>query len=424
MAEIPRNVRPYYEVSLKIGEADFSRNLMRVTILSSVSNPYQSVSLLLLADNRILIRKGLFGKDDIELTIQKTEVDSSPSETIKLDLVIVSQKVPLSAKHSKPDEIDDNETITLITMIKEPFVTMSTTVNMLFDESKRLTPLEMVTEIINTYLPGISTSIKEDNKNTEIPYQFIIPPMTLIDALKYIDGSSPDLFNMYGPGLGIFKGPMFFMDRFTLDGHEFCLWDLGSLSKGKEEYSVYQLAQGSSTDDIIKDIAKDSNKFITFGGINHVYRGNQDLLLSSYENRFLSKSLNELSIWRTLTLDDVFKYAIGDRGTSLDMNEINKQRLKFNTIGEVGMENSDNPYIARLSRKISTLSEIELVIQKNIIIEHLSKVGVPIFIDPQTEDYKKLGGKYIVSGSQIHLKRETDRWVCIATIKAFRGNLE
>lgn len=425
MADIPRNIRPYYEITVEIGDEDFSRNLMKVTLLSSIRNPYQSVILTLIADNKLMIRKNIFGKEDIKLTIQKLEIDQSVSETISLNLITINQKLPLSLKHNSPEEFETNEVVVLTNVIKETYIDMTTTVNMLFDESKRLTPIEMVEELSSTFLPELETNIISNNKNKEPPYQFIVPPMSFINSIKYIDGSSMEISNEYGPGLGIFKGPMFFTCRFELGGdYKFCLWDLGKIAEGKEEYTVYQIALGGISDDVLKSAGESKNKFITIGRMNYTYRGNQDIMLAGYTNKFLSKPVNELYSWKTLDMDSIFTDNSIKDGGELFVNDAIKDKLNFNTIYEVGSETSDTPYISRLSRKVSTLSEIEFSIQRDIVIELLSRVGVPIYIDPQVEDYKKLGGKYIVSMSKIDILRETDQWKATAIIRAFRGNLE
>ena len=425
MSDTPRNIRPFYEIVVEIGGEDFSQNLTKISIMSSIRNPYQSIILTLMADNKLMIRKNLFGKEDIKLKIQKLEIDNSVSETVELNLITVNQKVPLSLKHSDPLNIDELETIVLTNIVKEPYTYMSTTVNMLFDESKRLSPIDMVSEISKTFMPDMAVNIIDNNKNEEPPYQFIVPPMSFINSIKYIDGSFKEISDTYGTGLGIFNGPMFFTCRFELDDkHKFCMWDLGKMAEGKEEYTVYQISLGGIDENVAKDISSDKNKFMTIGRMNYVYRGNQDVMLSSYTNKFLSKPSNELYSWKTITMDEVFEENSIKDGGSLDINDLIKKRLSFITIGEVGLEESDVPYRARMSRRISTLSEIEFSIQRDVILELLTRVGVPVYIDPQVEDYKKLGGKYIVSSSKIDIVRETDRWTATALIRAFRSNLE
>ena len=80
--EIYRNIRPYYTIRCIIGEMDFSNNLMGITIMNSISVPYPSIILNLIVDSKMLVRKDLFGKDDVELTIQLMTEDNTPTETI------------------------------------------------------------------------------------------------------------------------------------------------------------------------------------------------------------------------------------------------------------------------------------------------------------------------------------------------------
>jgi len=408
-----------------IGEVDFSSNLMGISIMNSINVPYPSIILSLIVDSKILVRKDLFGKDDIELSIQLMGEDVTPMETIVLTLITIKQDIPLSVK----DSIDkggnqEQDSIVLTNVIKDPYLQMTTTVNKLFDESRQLTPLGMVEEIISKFLPGMKTDIKQDNINPEPVYQYIVQPMQFMNSVKYIDGSNEDIVNKYGPGLGIFSGPMFSNCRWDLDGDTYCLWDLKSILKKKAEYKISHLASGGDDDKIMELSGVTPDNFYTTDTVKNIYRGNQDTMMINYTNKYLSKPIDALCEWKELTIDDVFDTnSIKDKGDLL-INESLKEGITYRTVGEVGQEYSDIPYRARLSRKLSALSEIEFGVHRNLSLEKLSRVGIPIEFSPQTVDYVELGGKYIASATKIEFKKETDSWVCRASIRAFRGNLK
>lgn len=424
--EIYRNNRPYYTISCVIGDIDFSSNLMSITIMNSISVPYPSIILSLVVDSKILVRKDLFGKEDVELTIQLMTEDSTPTETIELTLITIKQDVPLSPK----DNIDvggsqEQDSIVLTNIIKDPYLQMTTTVNRLFDESKQLTPIGMVEDIISTFLSGMDTDIKQDNINSETVYQYIVQPMPFINAVKYIDGSDVNVVKKYGSGLGLFAGPMFSNCRWELGGgNTYCLWDLKSILKKSAEYTISHLALGGNDDEIMEEAGVTPDKFYTTDTVKNVYRGNQDLMMINYTNKFLSKPIDSLYEWKDLTLDNVFDVnSIKDKGKIL-INDSLKDGVTYHTNDEVGHEYSDIPYRARISRKLSALSEIEFTVHRNLSLEKLSRVGVPIEFAPQTVDYMELGGKYIASASKIEFKRETDSWVCRVSTRAFRGNFK
>jgi len=425
---VDRKIRPYYSISCVIrheeGDVDLTSNLVSVSIISSVNAPYQSVITSFIVDSQILVRKDLFGKYDMSLEIQLMTEEVAPTESFKLELITVRQDVPMSLKSMSEQGVQAQEILTVVNVVKNPYIQMSTTVNRLFDESHRKTPIEMVQDVVTNFLPDTNTNIITNNNNTERIFQFIIPSMTFIDAIKYIDGSDPNIVEKYGPGVGIFNGPMFFTNRFELDGsNTFCLWDLGKISSGSVEYKVYQLSLGGKDNEIMEEAGVKEDIFYTRNSVNHIYRGNQDIIYHNYINKFVSKPSNNLYEIVDVSMEDIFENSVHDGG-DLNINEVLENVYTYRTIGEVGLETSDSPYVARLSRKISSLSEIEIYIDRNLALNKLSRVGIPLEFIPQSEDYVDIGGRYVVNSSKINFTREADAWVCKVRIRSARGNLK
>lgn len=428
MADISRNIRPYYSLSCTIRDEDedidLSQNLMSVTIISSINAPYQTVITSFLIDSKILVRKNIFGKGDMVLEIQLMTEGVTPTESTKLELVTIRQDAPLSMKDPGELGIEVQDVLTVVNVVKSPYIQMSTMVNKLFDESHQKTPIEMIESVVTDFLPDINTNIITDNSNTERIYQYIVHPMNFIDAVKYIDGSDMEIVEKYGPGVGIFNGPLFFTDRFEIDGTDtFCMWDLSYMMSGDIEYTVYQLALGGDDTDIMEKAGVENDVFYTRNDISHIYRGNQDIITNNYTNKFLSKPSNELYEQIELSMDEVFNNSVKSGG-EININESLKDNYCHKNILEVGLETSNAPYMARMSRKISSLSEIEIYMDRNLSIEKLSRVGIPIEFIPRTADYVDIGGRYIVNSSRINFSRETDSWVCRTRIRSARANLK
>jgi len=426
--DVNRNIRPYYSLICTVKhedeEIDLSQNLMNVAIVSSINSPYQTVITSFLIDSKIMVRKDLFGKGNMSLEIQLMTDEVIPTEHIKLDLITIRQDAPLSIKNPGDVGLEVQDVLTVVNVVKQPYIQMSANVNKLYDESHKKSPIEIVEDVITDFLPDMNTNIISGNNNTEKLYQFIIPPVDLITAIKYIDGSDIEIVEKFGPGVGIYNGPMFFTNRFEADGtNTFCMWDLGKIMSGEVEYTIYQLALGGDDSDIMEKAGVENDVFYTRNDINHIYRGNQDIIVNNYTNKFLSKPSNDLYELIDLSMDDVFENSVKD-GPELDINESLKDIYKYHNILEVGLETSNVPYMARMSRKISSLSEIELFIDRNLSIGKLSRVGVPINFIPRTADYVDIGGRYIVSSSRINFGRETDSWVCRVRIKSSRSNLK
>jgi hypothetical protein len=163
--------------------------------------------------------------------------------------------------------------------------------------------------------------------------------------------------------------------------------------------------------------------FYTINNVNHIYRGNQDIMTYGYINKFLSKPSDDLYSLVELSMDDIFDENAVKDGNVLNINKSLKTKTNYHT-SEVGLEIADSPYRSRLSRKVSALSEIELHVDRNLALSQLSKVGVPMKFIPQSQDYIDAGGKYLVNSSRILFSREADSWVCRVRVRAARGNLK
>jgi len=407
-----------------IGEYDFSSNLMKVDIINGIGNPYSTILLTLMVDSKLIARHGIFGKDDIILTIELMAERITPTETIEMTLMNIKQSLPLPIKDAgdKNNYNEEQNIMILTTVPKQPCIQMNTTVNKLFDESKLKSPISMIEEIISEFLPDMEIDIKKDGENTELPYQFIVPPMSFMSAIKFIDGSDEEIKKNYGPGLGLYLGPMFFTNRIEEGGkNKLCIWNLNKIINKKPEYVIHQLALGSDSK-IFESAGREADKFYTYNDIKSIYRGNQDILTYGYNKKFLSKPVDFLYEWIDLSTDDILSKSVST-GNILVHDDI-KDICRYHTIEEVGFEYEKNPYISRYSRSISSCFEIEYHLDRNLTLLPLSRVGVPIEVVPESLDYTELGGKYIASASKISLTRETDSWVAKVSNRAFRSNIK
>jgi len=289
---------------------------------------------------------------------------------------------------------------------------MTTTVNKLFDETRQLTTLEVVQEVQNEFISNINPAIQKENENSTPCEQVIVPPMTFVDFLRYMDKN-----------FGLFSGPAFFHTRF--EDNTFCLWDLKkALTLQEPSYTVYQLTEtGKSLDEKTAETEDDPSKFYTID-INTWYSGNEDIMVNSYNTKFNSKPLDDLHIWKNFSMGDIFSSNAVISGGKLNVNEIVKEGTGYENINEIGNFYDDNIYLSRLSRRISSMYEIQFLLHRKLRIIRLARVGVPIEVIPLSTELVNFRGKYIVNTSNIAFElNDTATWECQATIRAFRGNL-
>lgn len=417
------NTRPYYTITAKMGDWDLSNHLQKITVITSIFSPFQNVVLEFKINTKDAVLFDLLGKEDFDISIKLMTEDVIEQEDIQLTLVPIKNEIQMSRvdKSEQPHPFSDN--IAFITIPKQPFKYMSTTVNRLFDNTSKKNPIEMVEDLISTFLPSMKTEIKKENINKEQITQFIVPPMTFMNAMRYIDGTDSNIQNKFGNGLSIFKGPMFFQCRFDED--TFGLWDLSKIIKMGPEYTIHHLTAGGNDSDIMKNSGLDGNEYYTSDPIKCINRGTQDLIKSSYEINYLSKPIDTLYKWHNFNIKDVFSESSINDGTDIYYHDVIKDRKEYHSFAEVGYEYSDVLYKNRIAKKLSGMSEIQFSMNRNLILTKLAKVGIPIKIEPHTDAYIDFRGKYIVSGSKIQIDRsDSDSWVCVSTIRALRGNLK
>jgi len=406
----------YYRINCVVGDIDISNNISEINIVNSINVPYQTFLLTFDIDLKSVSVYDIFGKNDIILSITWTTEDRKPVETTEFTLIALKSNAPIEIHGTIEPSHPTQERVTFVCVTKEPFQFMTTTVNKLFQSN--ILPIEMIKSIISDFVSSITLNINETNKNNEAYIQYIVPPMSLIDCIRYIDGSDNKIKDMYGEGVGVYNGPLFFQCRHD---NVFCMWDLSQ--QRNIAYKVYQLSQGESDSDIMEETGY-GDTFYTQSTINHVGRGTLDTAQTAFENKFLSKPINKLYSWVNLSSEDVFSSNAVAENKTMYHHLNSGDRVNYHTINEIGNEENEAIFKSRIARKISSMSEIEFTLDRNLKIENLLKVGIAIQLKPRVVQYIHFDGNYIVSSSMLTFKkRDTVLWVCNAKIRAFRGDL-
>lgn len=424
MADIPvRSIRPYYTIMCTIGDTDISPYLQRIFISNSILLPYQNVIIQYTFDPSIVISERLDGEKDIHLSIVLTTEDTTFKKSIELDLLNAKMIYPMN-NESGGEQHPESSVFTLTCVIKDPFTFMNTAINTLFDRTKKLTPVEMVEQTISKFVPEMKTKILKDNQNEDFIRQFVVPPMTFTNFVRFLDGHDDQLIEQFGNGVGIYNGPMFF--QCIYDENTFCMWDLGKIINSAPEYVVYQLALGADDSKIMSVAGTDDKHFYSRSKVTTKDSSNQNIMKNASETNYILKPMDTLYKKQTFKSEDVFsEQSASTTGSSLVMNKtIQKSRINYKSLGESGNEDSTAVFTSRLSRSFSNMSEIQFNLDRNLAIEKLTRVGIPILFEPQIVEYMPYQGTYITDMSVISFnKADTDTWVCNATIRAFRGNL-
>jgi len=426
-------IKPYYIVIVETKELDLSHLLLKLELAGSIMTPYQTVILTMMMDSKDMITDDLFGKKDLTVTIQNMAgEDATPLETIKFDLITVKVDLPLTQKPAKStgdggkvDMGPDNERsaqVTFTCIIKDCFNHMTKVVNKLYDESTLKKPLEIVEDIAKTFNPDMKLDIKNENENVYLLPQFIIPPMTFMNFIKYLDGSNPELVEAYGRGPGIFDGPMFFQCEW--EENTFHLWDLGSMVKQAPTLTFFQVSGGTNIDEITAETDTADDKFIITDSIKFKNSNNQDIMVNAYKQIYRSNPSDTLYTEFEVTADQAFDKAINDGKDGLYFNETLKDRIVYRLSNEPGWDDDETFAYATWSRKYSSMTELEFKIDRKLALTKLIKVGVTLEFVSQTTEYNDMQGKYIVSSSHLNLQKKGELWTPDITIKAIRSNMK
>lgn len=419
----PRNLRPYYSLKILSGNLDLSMNLMKVRIGGSVIMPYQSISLEFILNSANMVLDKLFGQNDLTLTITEMTEDRTPRDVKEIKLFMIHSNIPLHTAPKDPNQQHPaNVPITLLCLPKNPFIGMTTPVNKVYDETRSLTPVQVVQDIFNTFCKGLTSDIRTTNQNKYIIPQLIIKGMNFVDCVRYLDGSDARTTEKFGQGFGLYNGPMFFSSSF--DGNKFSMWDLKSRMNDSPEYIVYHFAEGLNDDKIMEIVGSDNTHFYTYGNLDNVHKLNRNLMKSGYNYKFMSKPMDSFFNWMDVSAASVYQENTPTYKNST-MNYLH-DAVKSRTVflpPTTGTDNSDSFLRSKISKDFLDASEIRFTIPKQFALDKLLMVGVPIEIRPQLLEYAEYMGKYIVKSCDIELIREGDSWLAGVGVIATRGNV-
>jgi len=406
--------------------------IQRVEVFASLRTPYHSVKIQLLCNARVWAANQVYGRDDYSLLIIKMTEDQHPEAPVFLSLTCIHTDLPLTFKGqgTKNNDPYSMDPVTIYCIVNSTFTLMNTPVNKWISEKTPVTPMEAVDILIANFLqpdPTLRVLIDKSNQNEEKLPQLIIPPMSFVDALRFLDQS-----------FGLFSGPAFYFAMFPLSKTDpkpmekktLYIHDLSTQIKKSEMWKLYVLGMDGNASKEISEELKRDDRFYTFDTIQHIFTGNEDVLLQGGKNVVISKPTNKLYKYTEMSIDDLKMSGLWDGPPSFEEAALTSKRTVFRNKNVSGTNDGNAFITSQLSRRMSGSSEIQFTIFRNITLKHLLKIGVPVEIDPQVEEYQMYRGKYIVSGSRIIFDKTSgggtkhgDYWTITAEMRAIRSNL-
>jgi hypothetical protein len=397
-----------YDFQLFIKDRDYTPDLQRVSIATSITAPWQTIIFDFFIDANDMILDRIYGQDPIKLNIRLLGSNGIPIEQIELDLMYVDSNYDLIMKSTNPQkDMKDRSKVEVITVCRKPFQTMTTIVNSLYYDSDIQSVINnLVDKRIST---GASLNYDGQGGNPEKIDQILIPPTTFHQAIRYLDHY-----------FGVYNGLMGF----------FCLWDntiyLKNLTKKpstSHTFTIHQLTTDAKERDIVTAPA-DGKTFYTYKNVETSYMGNSIIAVTAPTAKFIVKPKDTLS--HTIDIDMnsfATQYGIIAKNKKIffDNEAIgsNRQRV-YNE--HTGYEKTESFINANLSKEIAEMSLIYISLNsKNVSLLNLMHVGESVKFNSKVSDYVQLTGKYILKSSELSFERLRE-WEVYADLNLIRTN--
>jgi len=425
---------PYYDIGCYSGNYDYDLTncLRKIVFIGSINTPYFGVIIDFLTDPKDMILNSLFGNSDLVLTISFHAEDKTILEANQFKLMTLKTEMSVPIPIIKDKKSIVTTTVRTYNVPHVSFSRMNSSVSKVF---KDITiPAAMVKSIIDdfTWISKNSTDLSlQKGGNPNFIQQFLIPPMTFINAIKYIHGTDRDIVERYGPGVGLFSGVMF--AGCQLIDNTFCLWDLKEKIKDAPEYKLFMLTGGADNDKILENAGKTS--FPIRQPVIHMNKTNQNVAIAGTSNIFITKPLDNLEGYSETDIDSLFeKNGLKSGSGKVSYNPALDTRVNYHTYisgsydldGEGKVEKGDSTSLhAGISEKIAENSEFIIKLDRNLRLNKLSRIGIPVSFDTQTSELSDFHGNYIVGSVKIVFvgRGGVMGWVNNTTLKIFRGNL-
>lgn len=400
-----------YDFILRIGEKDYSTDLVRVEIRSTINTPYQHIFLDIFIDSREILINDLFGQQPIKLVIKligKEKGGYAPD--LNFDLMFIDVEGDYAPSEQSFETDQEERTVTRFkTVCLSSYQTMSTMVNEIYFNKK---PYDIISNLISKYTFADLKYDTEGRSSLAID-QFLIPPTTIYNVIKYLDRT-----------YGIFEGPVAIHTSYD---NKLMIQNLNKKPNKAQLFTLYLLATNKSAPNEALTPKQAAKTFYTKDAVINSYKGNAVFTIQAPSIKYLVKPRNELIRTIDINLEEFSKkYGIIEK---------NNPKIFYNKEGirtdyRIGIEkdqtgyDKDETFIrSNLSQNISDMSmTIATIDGGNLPVLNLMSVGEHVKINSQVNEHMKLSGSYILKGSDIQFIKAT-AWESFARLYMTRTNI-
>lgn len=399
-----------YDFTLRIGENDYSADLVRVEIRSAVTLPYQHVLLDIYMDSRDILSEELFGQQPLKLIIElKGKEPGGYANDINFDLMYINIEGEFApSQQSYLTDQWERSIVRLKTVCSKPYQTMSKMVNNIYFNS---TPHTIITDLI-----GNTAEVNYDplGQSKLAIDQLLIPPTTIYRVVKYLNQT-----------YGVFDGPLGFHCSYD---NKVKVQNLTSKIKSAQKFTLYLIATDrKNEEDVYKgNDDEETSFFYTKSAVNSAYQGNSIFAAAAPTRRYIVKPSNSLYQNIDINLESFAKkYGVIEKNNpSIYYNKetiSTSKRISYHK-DQTGYDTDQTFINANLSPQLVDMSTLSADINGNLPVLNLMEVGEHIKVISHVDNHLKLGGAYILKGSDI-LFMKAKSWEAAAKIFLSRTNI-
>jgi len=397
-----------YDFTFRIGEKDFSTDLVRVEIRSSVTMPYQHIFLEVYMDPQSILIDSLFGQQEMKLIVRLKGKVPESLEQVEFKLMYIDTDADYYPAQKSHESDQTERAITRFeTVCMDPYKTMSTMVN---EVQQNKTPYSIISDLFSKNTNVNELIYDSQGRSKLVIDQLLIPPTTLYNVINYIDKT-----------YGVFDGAMGFHATFD---NKVKIQNLTKKIKSAQKYTLYLTATDEDESKVFG--SEKGDVFYSRKSISSSYKGNAVFSVEAPKIVYITKPKDKL--FSTIDVDlESFSKEYG-------IIEPNNTQIYYNNTGidkakRIGYErnytgyDSDETFInSNLSQNILDMSILEAEIGGNLPILNLMEVGEHVKVVSHMDDHLKLSGAYILKGSDIQFVKDTT-WISFARMHLCRSNI-
>jgi len=397
-----------YDFTLRIGEKDYSTDLVRVEIKSAVTMPYQHIFLDVFMNPRDLLSESFFGQQEIKLIVRLKGKVPESLEEVEFTLMYINTEADYSPvqRNSEQDQVE-RSIIRFQTVCVDSYKTMSTMVN---EVQHNKTPYTIISDLISSNTDVTELIYDSQGRSKLTIDQLIIPPTTLYNVITYIDKT-----------YGIFDGALAFHTTFD---NKVKIQNLTKKTKTAQKYTLYLTATDGDESKVFS--STDGNMFYSKKAVNNSYQGNAIFSVEAPGIVYITKPKDQL--FATIDIDmESFIKEYGIIEPNNPQIYYNKDGIDYNK--RIGYEKDQTGYDidetfihANLSQNIVDMATLVAEIDGNLPILNLMEVGEHVKVISHIDSQLKIAGAYILKGSDIQFVKATT-WESFARMHLCRSNI-